>query len=56
MREIKENIHEKNPLPMKIRTREDIQREKNAYSQTNFHAYCDFQRARGELMSCKQEH
>lgn len=41
--------------PMEIRTQYGGEK---VYAQTDFHAGCDFQRARGrvELVSCKQEH
>lgn len=47
MREIKENIHEKNPQLVKIRTWEDIQWKKKHIHKAIFHAHCDFLHTRG---------
>lgn len=53
---MKENIHEQNPYRV-YGDKNTVWGEK-VYAQTDFHACCDFQRARGrvELVSCKQEH
>lgn len=58
MCEIKERIYmKKSPAYEDKNTGRHPARE-NAHSQTDFHANCYFQRARGrgELVSCKQEH
>lgn len=59
IREIKENIHGGGgETAYRDKTTETLRVRENVYSQTDFHANCDFQCARGrdELMSCKQEH
>ncbi len=47
MREIKENIHEKKSPAYEDKNTGKHPVRENACSQTNFHANCYFQRARG---------